>query len=139
MSALATPIHIGGVGVANLRFFAPPAGTQQFPWVAVDDLHACLALPRDLRRELKSKLRHTKWKDDTRTVATAEGIVNLVPHFMAQGLIDSVHDVGHTTEGARHQYDREGTQAFKLLTKGLSAAEALAYMQVAWEATGASA
>ncbi|MCW6513291.1 hypothetical protein [Lichenifustis flavocetrariae] len=136
MSALVEPIPIGAVGLANLRFFAPPSGGRECPWLSIDDLHACLVLPRGVRRELNAKLRTSKWKDDVETIATPEGIVTIVPRFMAQGMIDAMRDVGQIREGFYAEYVRQGAAAMSKLTDGMGPEEMLGYVKAAWTASG---
>lgn len=134
--SLVAPVHIAAVGLANLRFFGPPNGGREFPYVSVDDLHACLSLPHELRRTLKSNLRSTKWRDDTFTVATADGIVSLVPHFMAQGLIHAMQEVGRAPAGFHDAYIVGGSAAMTKITSHLSPDEMVAYTMDAWKNIG---
>jgi hypothetical protein len=139
MSNLVSPIHVEAVGLGNLRFFAPPSGGREFPWLSIDDLHASMELPRSLRREFKTRLRTSEWKDATRTVATADGIVNIVPHFMAQGLIEAMHECGYVSEEFYGRYASAGATAMTTLTKDLPPSELLEYIGAAFKASGGAA
>ena len=136
MTALVSPIHVEALGLANLRFFAPPSGGREFPWLAIDDLHACLTLPRNLRREFKSRLKSSEWKKDARTLATVDGTVDVVPHYMAQGLIDAMRDVGQIQPDFYMHYAKAGARAFGKLTNDLSPAELMTYIGDAYQASG---
>lgn len=126
MTALVSPIHVEAVGVADIRLFAPPSGRREFPWVSIDDLHASLSLPRMLRREFRHKLRSGEWRNFDRTVATADGIVNIVLHIVAQGVIDAMKEVGWTPAEFYTRYAAAGAQAMGKLTAGFSPPELLA-------------
>ena len=137
MAPLVAPIHVEALGSSTLRFFAPPSGEREFPWIAIDDLHACLGLPRALRREFKTKLRSSEWKDDTRTVATADGIVNIAPHFMAQGLIHAMQDVHRVApDFYDRRYAKAGARAMDRLVDGLQPRDLLNYIEAAVKASG---
>ena len=73
----------------QLRFFRTPNtdGRPDFPWHAVDDLYFCLGLNRDLRRLF---LRTMKGHDRSQTIATADGVVTIAPHHVAQGCINAM-------------------------------------------------
>jgi hypothetical protein len=109
------PLHVATIGGHPLRFFCTPIddGRPDLPWHAVDDLHRCLGLNRAARKLFLSKLR-TFWKEP-RTVATADGLVTVAPHFMAQGTIDAVVEEGMAPAGVRAEYDLAGSEALKKL------------------------
>lgn len=136
--SLVSPIHIEAVGLANIRFFAPPSGAREFPWLSIDDLYGSMALPRAARRDFNRRLRSSEWRNDTRTVATADGIVNIVPHFMAQGLIDAMREVGQVHSEFYGRYSAAGAKAMTKLTDGLSPTGMMEYIQDAWRACGGS-
>jgi hypothetical protein len=46
-----------------------------------------------------------------RTVATADGLVTIAPHFMAQGCIDAMVAKGQAPASARAEYDDAGADA----------------------------
>lgn len=136
--SIVAPIHTEAVGLANLRFFAPPDGGRDFPWVALDDLYACINMPRDLRRQFKSKMRTGPWRDSIQTVATADGIANIVPHFVAQGMIDAMQHSGLGLSDFYAQYAKAGSIALSKLTDGFSSDQLLAYIAEAWKKAGGS-
>lgn len=137
--SIVSPIHIEAIGLANLRFFAPPSGGQEFPWLSIDDLHACMGLPRDLRREFKARLRKAAWRHDVHLVALGDDIANIIPHYMAQGLIDAMRDVGHLSPDFYSTYAAAGAQALSKLTQGLDGQEILNYIAAAWKSSGGNA
>lgn len=103
MSTLVSPLLSAAVGVANLRYFRPPLSGERMVWHSIQDLHACMALPSDLRRDFKAKLRK-EWGKDTRAVMTAVGPTTIGPHFMAQGLIGSMVENGFARPEIEHAY-----------------------------------
>jgi hypothetical protein len=92
------PLHVATVGGRPLRFFRTPLddGRPDLVWHAVDDLYQCLGLSK---RHRKIFLR--QFRKAMRTVATAEGVITIAPHFMAQGAIDAMVEVGQTTDFVR--------------------------------------
>lgn len=102
-----------------LRFFKAPLPGPHLVWHAAEDLHACLDLPRSLRREFRQKLRSSEWSADVRTVATADGIVTIAPHFMAQGLIGAMIEVGRARPESEMAYARQAAAAFNALSGDL--------------------
>ncbi|PZN97778.1 MAG: hypothetical protein DCF30_15865 [Hyphomicrobiales bacterium] len=103
MSNILQPLFTAAVGLANLRYFRPPVPGVRTVWHSWQDMHACLSLPRGLRREFHAKLRK-EWGKDTRAVMTEAGPTTLAPHFMAQGLIHSMIEVGLAKPDIEHAY-----------------------------------
>lgn len=107
-------LHTGTVGGKPLRFFAPPVLKPDLPWHALEDLYRCLDLPRPVRREMMSKT-VKRWAPDLRTVRVGREAVMIAPHFMAQGLIQSLEDVlwdiGRVPRNAYLDYARAGAVA----------------------------
>jgi hypothetical protein len=112
------PIHTATIGGHPLRFFRTPNddGKPDMPWHSIDDLHRCLGLNRELRKLFLSKLR--KW-GSIRTVATADGIVTIAPHYMAQGCINAMVEKGIVPPDVRDAYDYEGSVALNKLVAHL--------------------
>jgi hypothetical protein len=113
------PLHVAQVGESRLRFFRTPLedGRPDFPWHAVDDLHLCLGLNRELRKIFLRKLR--SGQQLVRTVPTAEGLVTIAPHYMAQGMIGAVIEAGIAPDSIRASYDAAGGEALKKLCSHL--------------------
>lgn len=131
MTAIVSPILTAAVGLGNLRFFASPLSGPQQPWHAVEDLQACMTLPRDLRRILRSRLRKD-WPKDTRVIETAEGPVSIGPHYMAQGLISAMKECGHEPPGFEAAYTHAICEAMNVLTAGMSDQESINYTVAAF-------
>ena len=114
MSSMIEPLHVATVGGQPLRFFKSPLndGRPDLPWHAVDDLHRCLGLNRDARRFFLRRLR--QW-GEPKTVATADGVVTVAPHFMAQGTVDAMVEEGVAPASVRTEYDRAGADAIRKL------------------------
>jgi hypothetical protein len=107
------PLHVGTVSGQPLRFFKTPLddGKPDLPWHAVDDLQRVLGLNREQRKFFLHKLRNR----DVRTVATADGIITIAPHYMAQGTIDAMIEMGKAPASVRAEYDRVGSALQKLI------------------------
>jgi hypothetical protein len=108
------PLHVATVGGQPLRFFRTPIndGRPDLPWHAVEDLHRVLGLNRDARRFFLHKLR--EW-GGVQTVATADGVITIAPHFMAQGTVDAMVEEGMAPASVRAEYDHAGTEAMRKL------------------------
>lgn len=116
---LHSPIHTGQVNGKPLRFFRSPSQGAHMPYHAHDDLLVCLELPRDVRRVLKSKLASV-WGGEIRTLATADGIVTIAPHVVAQSLLEMVIEAGApAARMVEREYQAEGAKALSILTGDL--------------------
>jgi hypothetical protein len=95
--ALTSPIHVGDAGGHPLRMFASPVWLatrkRDMPWHSTEDLLSALGVPAELSEHMR-RMTKRDWLDDTRTVATADGIVTIAPHAMAEGMIDAVRHRG---------------------------------------------
>lgn len=118
---LSVPLLEGDVHGSKVRFFASPTyvATRQpdMPWHSVDDLWPLVldGAAETLRRRLRSE-----W-EEPRTVATADGIVTIAPHFMAEGLFEAAIEAagGDRFTRLRGRYRNCCTQAMKLMTAHL--------------------
>lgn len=130
MSGLASPLHVGRLNGRTLRFFRAPLAGTHLPWHAFDDLQTCLSLPEALRAALKRDLM-ADWGRDVRTVATADGIVTIAPHWMAAGLVGAV--AGRTGDDLdlTVSYQQALFSAWAELTGDMPAADSLALLQTA--------
>jgi hypothetical protein len=131
-----TPLHIAEINGERLRFFKTPLndGRPDLPWHAVDDLYRVMKLPRGLRRHFRERIR------TVRTVATAEGLVTIGPHLLAQGAIDVMIAAKETSASVKNDYAMAAAEAMERLADVLPFAfpsdEYLAWMVAAmkrWE------
>jgi hypothetical protein len=106
---MSKPLFSATVGGRALRFFKPPDGGPDFPWHSVDDLGRCLGLNRAHRKILHSKYLRGSWPKGT--VAVGNEIITIAPHFVAQGSIDAMVEVGQAPASVRIEYDRAATDA----------------------------
>jgi hypothetical protein len=122
------PLHIATVGGHPLRFFRTPLddGRPDMPWHCVEDLHKCLKLNRDQRKIFLRKLKNSNWP--TKTIAAADGIITIAPHFLAQGTVDKFVAEGMAPASVRDEYDQAGTEALKKLPKPPAAANREAWL-----------
>jgi hypothetical protein len=113
------PIHTATIGGHPLRFFRTPNddGKPDMPWHSVDDLHRCLGLNRAQRKVFLSMLRK---RGGVETVATADGIITIAPHYMAQGCINAMVEKGVAPPDVRTAYDDEGAAALEKLVAHLN-------------------
>lgn len=129
---LSTPLIDGDLVGHSVRYFASPLYVAHrepdMPWHSVDDLWPILVPGRDFFDAVKRQLR-SRWQDP-RTVATAEGIVTIAPHYMAEGLFEAVGGLPADLRPAnfirlRGRYRNCCTQAMKLMTAHLDPAQKL--------------
>ena len=138
MSAVVSPIHIEAVGLGNIRFFAPPSGRREFPWIALDDAMHAFSIPIGMRRQATQDLQRD-WKGEAVSVATAGGIVLLIPHYMAQGMAQAMADCGRAPADLYWKYAAGGARALTKLIPNLHGQDMLAYLSDAMAAGGGAA
>lgn len=114
------PILSAPVGGGALRFFPPPHRRgPDLPWIALDDLQRCLGFPADVRERMLRALSEGGWRGEATTLASGGEIVTVVPHFMAQGLIESCCAAGLATPQTDCDYHRAAVGALKALVATL--------------------
>lgn len=118
MSDLVKPVFTGTLNGHPLRFFKAPSDEPQLIWHSWDDLVASANLPRSLRRAFKTSLQD-EYGTEIRTVATAEGITTIAPHFMAQGFIGSMIEMGYAPASTEMSYTIQSVDAWNALTASL--------------------
>ena len=119
MSTLVSPVYTGTLNGKQLRFFKAPTDEPHLVCHAWDDLVACASLPQDMREHFRQSLRED-YRDAVRTVATAEGIVTIAPHWMAQGFIGSMIECKRMPPSAELAYTAQSVDAWNALTANLS-------------------
>ena len=118
MSELVTPLSTGIINGSSVRFFKAPLPEPHLPWHAAADLQRALKLPRDLRRHLL-RMTQESWPGALRTVATADGLVTIAPHYLAQGIIGAAIEKGYVPTSIEFEYTRAGAAAMEALGEGL--------------------
>jgi hypothetical protein len=110
---IVNPLHIADVAGERLRFFKSPLadGRPDLPWHSVDDLHCCLKLPPDLRLTLQRNA--GRWT--VKSVATAVGIDQIAPHYVAEAMISGAISIGLASANVEHAYMAASNQATRLL------------------------
>lgn len=136
MSALVTPIHVEAIGLANVRFFAPPSGAREFPWPSIDDLFAAVVMDRSLRRAFRRDIEDGPWAGFTRKIVTSDGRTIIGQHFIAQGMIDAWVHVGRCPADMYGRYAVGGAKALSKLTDGFASDELMAYCRDAMQVGG---
>jgi len=116
---MATPICTGTVNGSPVRFFRSPLndGRPDFPWIAWGDLTDAYPLSAAKKAVFFQRL-HADWPDIPRTVATADGVVTLVPHFAAQGFTSAMTEC--LGIDAEKEYALGAGEALKIVTAHLS-------------------
>lgn len=132
--ALVSPIYIGTLNKKPLRFFKAPLSGPHLVWHAFDDLLACLKLPKSLQKDFRQKLK-LDWSSDVRTVPTSDGIVTISPHWMAQGLIGSMIEVGMVNPKTEMAYTKEAVAAWNATTGDLPPMAGFDLMIAAYRST----
>jgi hypothetical protein len=118
-------LHTATIASAPVRFFRSPLSVPDLPWHAVNDLHSALRLPSDLSKTFKYRLKR-EWKADLLKVRVDGAPLLIAPHFMAQGLIGAMVEMGVAPASTDLDYRLAGAAAFEAEAAllGLSAAEA---------------
>ncbi len=130
MGGVVTPIHVAAIGLGNMRFYAPPSGGQEFPWVALEDAMHCFSLPSGMRRQAKQDMQR-EWKGQAKTIATNDGLVTTVPHFMASGMVQAMAECGRCGGDLPLKYVMAVTAAMTKLTAGLKPEKVSEYLGAA--------
>ena len=136
--SVVSPIHTEAVGLGNIRFFAPPSGQREFPWIALDDAMHAFSVPIGMRRQATQDLQRD-WKGEAVRVATEDGILLLIPHYMAQGMAQAMSDCGRAPEDLYWKYAVGGARALTKLIPDLHGQEMMAYLADALAAGAGSA
>jgi hypothetical protein len=105
------PLHVAEINGKRLRFFKTPLDDSKpdFPWHAVEDLYRCMKLPKSLRRHFPERVRAG------RTIATAEGIVSIAPHCMAEAAIGAMIEVKQAPASFANEYSFAAVAAMNKL------------------------
>ena len=130
MTGVVTPIHVAAIGLGNMRFYAPPSGGQEFPWVALEDSFHCFSLPRGMRRQATRDLRR-EWRGQAKTLATNDGLLTAIPHFMASGMVQAMAECGRCSGDLPLKYVMAVTAAMAKLTAGLKPEQVSEYLGAA--------
>ncbi len=113
---LTEPLHVAEINSHRLRFFKSPRDRPDLPWHVPADLATCFALEEGLANAILRDMKtNSRWKDDIRTVATAEGFTMIASHSMAQGFLGAMEEVGQIAKGAFEIYVRAGMPAMDKL------------------------
>ena len=112
-SKIVTPLHTAQIGRGTLRFFPPPPGATELPRHCHDDLAICLGFRPPDRRGLQAILADGPYAREVLTVATAEGLVTIAPHFAAVALIGCCVHVRIAPPEFEHEYFDAVIEAFK--------------------------
>ena len=130
--AVTDPIHIATIRGQQLRFFRTPRndGRPDMPWHCVEDLQRCLGLNREGRRVAMKIWRQTEFP--IKTIATADGLVSIAPHFCAQGFISAIAELAGNADDVDREYALAGVEALQTLTRGLHGDDLLTWMAAAY-------
>lgn len=120
ITPISTPIHIATVNGKPLRFFRSPVKDPDMPWFAIKDMLECFGLAH-VGGIIMSSLKNSEWGGDVRPAATTDGLVEIAPHYMAQGFLGAMEKVGEVQKGALDAYSEAGIPAIKelLATAGI--------------------
>ncbi len=123
-----TPLLTAKVNGRILRFFRPPRREEpDLPWVSLDDLERCLGFPPEVRENMLRALKACRWRTGTATMASDGEIVTVVPHFMAQGLLESCVAARLAPAESDRDYYRAASKALQAMVAHLPPSERPAY------------
>ena len=120
------PLYVGSIGGKPVRFFRSPSKSPDLPWHSSENLHRALGLSREVRRHLL-RMTQVKWPGVLRTVATADGLTTIGPHFTAQGIIGAAIEIGTVSADIEGEYAKAGGEALKALLGDLPLEATLAF------------
>ncbi len=123
---ITAPVHTAALGIGNVRFFRSPLDGPRFAWHSIEDLHRSIAMDRSLRRHMLRCLSQT-YGGDIRTILTDAGETMIGPHFMGQGLIGSMIEMGVAPAGLALAYAKAMADAMTALTASMGPAESVNY------------
>jgi hypothetical protein len=133
MRPLTPVLHTAPVNGKTVRFYRSPLNRPDTAWHNLDDLHAALGVPRGMRREFAVSLRNGSFAKDIKTIATADGIVTIAPHYMAHGIIDASVKAGRAPESAEQDYRRAMSSTSIKITAGMSEEKSFSYLMAAFK------
>ena len=118
---LVEPIYTATIRGERLRFFKTPNtdGRPDLPWHSVEDLAQCIGLNRQRRRFMLRAMREGDFKGAYRDVATAEGILTIAPHYVAQGTIAAMKQRLPDLDDVDGGYTQSAVEAMNKLTGDL--------------------
>ncbi len=119
MSKLA-PLWTAAVNGRSVRYFRSPLTGPDFPWHAFLDLIAAMGQSDDLQEHFLRMVRNGPFRQDTRVVGTTDGPVIIGPHYMAQGLIGALDELGKAPSDFERAYCQGLSDAIDALTGDLS-------------------
>ncbi len=116
---IAQPLYVGDVNGCRLRFFKPPDGRPDFPWAALEDLHECVGVPHPVRQQLLRIAQNTELPV---SIASNECPIVVVPHYLAQGLIDVMIKMKRCSAEVKIAYQMAGGEALtkQMLSLGMT-------------------
>ena len=121
------PLHIGQVNGHQVRFYRDPSGHPALPWHSAEDIYLALGLPRHVRREFQ-RMTQRHWPGEVRTIGTADGIVTVAPHHVAQGVIGAAIEVGAVPAEIATEYAMAGAAALNKLVGDLPLASVMTFV-----------
>lgn len=126
MSKVIEPVHIAAVGLGNVRFFESLLPGPHLIWFAHEDLLVAAGLSRPMRRGFEAMLKQD-YRDVIKPVMTPDGPATLAPHYLAQGFVDAMEEVGRMPAGFAMAYTRAAADAMGAITRslGLSGMDAI--------------
>ena len=122
------PLHTGTVNGFPVRFFLSPIhdGRPDFPWSCLADLIAAFGLS-DKLQGLAQRMQAVS--AEAMSVATADGILTVIPHPDAQGFVQSMTKL--LGVDAEEDYKLAGAAAFNKQLTDMTDKEVMAYSNAA--------
>ncbi|WP_147061312.1 hypothetical protein [Kozakia baliensis] len=102
-----------------LRFFWPPAGRPDFPWVAITDLLALSRLTQGQQQAVLEKCRNGPFREGFFRCVHADAILTACPAIYARDLCDGLSEEGHMDPVIIDRFIDLNTKAFKAQAKGM--------------------
>ncbi|MBN9470655.1 MAG: hypothetical protein J0J10_17965 [Bosea sp.] len=133
MSRIIEPVHTAAVGLGNIRFFKSLLPGAHLIWFAYEDILKAAGLARHMRRHFEAMLKQDH-RDIIKPVMTPDGPATLAPHYIAQGFVDAMEEIGRMPAGFASAYTHGAVAAMSVITGdlGLSGTEAMNYVIAAF-------
>lgn len=130
------PLLVGEVFGRQLRFFASPTykatGEPDGPWFAYEDFIRVIGIDQEKGEAIFRMLRQD-W-EEPQTIATKDGLITIIPRFMAEGFFDVVDahhqlfDLPAEHRLVRGRFRNQLSEALKEMTKGMAVPQKLAFV-----------
>jgi hypothetical protein len=120
--SIVKPLATALVNGRPVRYFRSPLDGPEFPWHVFLDLHAAMRLPDDMQEHFLRMMRSGPYRNDTRVLATPDGPAVITPHYVAQGFMRGMEELGQMPPDFEIDYCKGLSDAIDAQASGLACA-----------------